>query len=762
MSDSVRPRLLQCAAICMLTFLCGCVSVPRGQQIPAITSAELSQHVEYLAQPALGGRKPKSWGSHLARRYLCKRFKALGLIPWGQTRSFAQSFSLGTNVIGVLPGSDPNLAQEIVILSAHYDHLGETPKGRCLGACDNASGVAVLLEIAEHFASVENRPRRSICFAAFDCEEMGLLGAFSFSCREDFVPSQITAVVNMDMLGRAGFDVLDKDLFLAGTASYPDLRRQIKGTASDHIQVLPIGTDVIGPRGDHVPFEFMGVPVLFFSGGPYPDYHQPSDTADKLDFSLIEASAEVIQQTVQLLANADCRYAPNQPDNPDPEELQGLATVISRIVKNPGIAELMSKKADLLDMIQAKITQYLAEPDAYTFEKRKVLAYWISEIALHYEIKTLELQELLPILLMRSMRSQRVFDMEKREALVDAGRKAVQHPNTHRPGLLRGMPSFSLNTSVLPDDHLVLTDLGNGRYQVVYCLLKARMRLQWSNLGERLQKSLAKLRSRLARSLLDKPRVSTRASLSRPVMTAVSHHWKDITGTPGEIADVILLGSRPERQRADTVYVFENYGGQGFIRAELNNKADEWTEAHSRILGRVTGSPEPKTREEWMQWRYRQGGWTTEQDWICDRLKSIHPDVVCEATLAVPVKQRQAIWCKVLGNRQQSPRLRSQALRRLHRKDPIVLQTLVDILDDQTPSQPWDQPLPDNHPLKAFATFCRDADGIEFNKKQDQKANPPPCLGDVALRHLKRLTKQDFDKDKASWATWIDAQGPAK
>ena len=99
-------------------------------------------------------------------------------------------------------GLDPNLAKEYVILAAHYDHLGRTKQGLCLGACDNASGVAALLEIAEELALAPQRPRRSVCFAAFDQEEKFSLGALALTCRQDYDPNRIAGVVNLDMLGR--------------------------------------------------------------------------------------------------------------------------------------------------------------------------------------------------------------------------------------------------------------------------------------------------------------------------------------------------------------------------------------------------------------------------------------------------------------------------------------------------------------------------------------------------------------------------------
>src|SRR5690606_36880543 len=107
-----------------------------------------------------------------ARTYISDHFTSLGLVPWGAAEGFEQSVLMGTNVVGVLPGDDPALKDEIVLISAHYDHLG---KGH-LGAADNAAGVATLLELASRLATAPEPPKRSIAFAAFDCEERGLWG----------------------------------------------------------------------------------------------------------------------------------------------------------------------------------------------------------------------------------------------------------------------------------------------------------------------------------------------------------------------------------------------------------------------------------------------------------------------------------------------------------------------------------------------------------------------------------------------------------
>src|SRR4051794_29049617 len=112
---------LPSAFLSLTLALVGCVHVPFAKDNPGNLRANLSSHVAFLADPSLKGRKPGTSGSRAARDYISARFKEAGLVPWGKEKSFEQSFEYGRNVVGVLPGSDPILGKEIVLVSAHYD-----------------------------------------------------------------------------------------------------------------------------------------------------------------------------------------------------------------------------------------------------------------------------------------------------------------------------------------------------------------------------------------------------------------------------------------------------------------------------------------------------------------------------------------------------------------------------------------------------------------------------------------------------------------
>src|SRR6185503_13151455 len=212
---SMKTRLVFLRAILLL----GCALWSGGISIPPVPKEQTSlteslrAHVEFLAQPSLKGRAPRSRGSKAAQRYVESRFAAYGLRPWAQARSFEQSFGYGCNVVGVLPGSDPKLSEEIVLVCAHYDHLGREQGKVHPGAADNAAGVAALLEVAQQISHIQPRPKRTVAFAAFDCEEWMLFGSFAFALQGNVRSAKIVAVVNADMLGRSFMDAVGQTLF---------------------------------------------------------------------------------------------------------------------------------------------------------------------------------------------------------------------------------------------------------------------------------------------------------------------------------------------------------------------------------------------------------------------------------------------------------------------------------------------------------------------------------------------------------------------
>ena len=183
-----------------------------------------------------------------------------------------------TNVLGLLPGTDPDLAGEYVIVGAHYDHVGVSPKGSvCNGADDNASGTAGVLEIAEALATAEIPPRRSVIFAAWGAEEKGLVGSRAFLSKELVPTEKIIAYINLDMIGR------NAPREISATCASDTLKGWVDELDERH------GFDAEQTAGyflhmsDSGPFVAKKVPTVFFNTGMHGDLHQPTDTADKID-----------------------------------------------------------------------------------------------------------------------------------------------------------------------------------------------------------------------------------------------------------------------------------------------------------------------------------------------------------------------------------------------------------------------------------------------------------------------------------------------
>lgn len=186
---------------------------------------------------------------------------------------------IGRNVVGILPGRDELLRKQAVVLGAHYDHLGEgAEEDIYFGANDNAAGVGALLTIAQAFAALPSRPRRTIVFLAFDAEEIGRRGSKHYVSRPAIPIEHTTLMINFDMIGRNE----PNGIYAVGTRSSEELH-QIHQRMNRHV-----GLDLKHPasfrlgRSDHSPFYFAGVPILYLFGGLDPDYNTPRDTWDKL------------------------------------------------------------------------------------------------------------------------------------------------------------------------------------------------------------------------------------------------------------------------------------------------------------------------------------------------------------------------------------------------------------------------------------------------------------------------------------------------
>jgi len=228
------------------------------------------------------------------------------------------------NVVGILQGSDPKLKNEVIVIGAHYDHLGLGGEGSLApregeihhGADDNASGTAAVLELARMFTQGP-KPRRTIVFIAFSGEEEGLIGS-NYYVNHPVVPlANTVAMINMDMIGR----LKDQKLSIGGVGTAQEWRNEIKRTqdsftapqtvpasAGNHVSTvnatpfaLTLNEDGYGPS-DHSSFYSKQIPVLFFWTGTHNDYHKPSDTAEKINY---QGEARIISFVANIVRDID-------------------------------------------------------------------------------------------------------------------------------------------------------------------------------------------------------------------------------------------------------------------------------------------------------------------------------------------------------------------------------------------------------------------------------------------------------------------------
>lgn len=673
----------------------GCVSIPREGLSSAIETQELSDHVHFLAQPALKGRKPRTWESATVRQYLKSRFRDYGLVPWGQAKGYEQSFGYGTNVIGILPGSDPNLADETVILSAHYDHLGKGKKGIYHGACDNASGLSVLLEIAEKLALSEKRPKRSICFASFDCEEKCALGAFAFTCQKDFEKRKIVAVINIDLLGRDFLDVVDGSLFVVGTEAYPGLRARIlqAGKETD-VKILPLGTDLVGPRGDHAAFETMDIPVLFFTCGLYEDYHKPTDTAEKLNYPKMTSSAQVIFRTLDVLTNAEDIDRPVPLKNGDKNELLTLKFILEKINSNLETLKLDDQQSVKLQQL-AQETQKLLNEGKYSLNER-----W------GFLRKVIE--ALLPAVAWGDFASQKssegllwMFELYigHSKLLTEGYRDMVRQMLQSKPGLF-GKVNFEYQAYDLPDNEISFVEKQDERYELDVILTQVHLNCE-------------------IKSLLFK---------SGHFSFEAGYYTEHFLGTKDEVTDFCLLKWRE------------------------NLKDESYGRAWAQVLKTITQQEPGVEYDDWLRWWLEHQDLAEEKQWLSNLSKSDNPQLACSAGEGKSLTENQVY---ILVKDPNVPAIRRKALIRSldKRLGPKALLTLVDVLTDETPAAAK-QPrfMEDSYPF-AYHGFVKASH--EWWKKQQEKEFAR-TIGEAAENKLKQLTRQDFGKDAEAWRRWIE------
>jgi Peptidase family M28 len=306
---------------------------------PRPEQARLRRVVETLASPEFGGRSGA--GGEKAAAYLVDQFRALeleGLFGGEYTQVIPgkePNTLIGRNVGAMLRGSDPTLRDRWIIVAAHFDHLGIRGGKLYPGADDNASGVAMMLEVARCVTRSTAPPGRSIMFIGFDLEENGLFGSRYFVAHPPVPLERVSLFVTADMIGRALAGVCDDHVFVMGTEHAPGLRPWIHQAGQGRrLTIDVLGSDILVlNRSDYGPFRSRGIPFLFFTTGENPCYHTPRDTPDTLDYPKLTDIAQMIHQVVRTALDApDVPRWQAQPDNPMAEAvaIRDVLRILSR------------------------------------------------------------------------------------------------------------------------------------------------------------------------------------------------------------------------------------------------------------------------------------------------------------------------------------------------------------------------------------------------------------------------------------------------
>ncbi len=277
------------------------------QALERVTIVDLKRHCATLASDAFEGRKAGANGGKAAAAYLQTELRKVSGIKPAGTSSWLQEFAPDyRNVLAVLPGSDPELSSEVIVIGAHYDHVGRGnvtnsngPFGYIHnGADDNASGTAAVLELIDAFSSLTPAPRRTLLFAFWDAEEVGLLGSSHWVRQPTRPLNDVKLTLNIDMLGR----LREGKLTVMGWRSAAGLRARLQAVnPQGDLQFLYAPTVIAD--SDHYPFYAAGVPSIHFDSCKHDDYHRPSDDADKLDYEGLHRLTEMVFRLSLAAAN---------------------------------------------------------------------------------------------------------------------------------------------------------------------------------------------------------------------------------------------------------------------------------------------------------------------------------------------------------------------------------------------------------------------------------------------------------------------------
>jgi hypothetical protein len=282
-------------------------AIQSPSQLPRLDSARLISDVSRLSHDSMAGRAVGSPQNARARAWLISEFQRIGLSPLGA--GFEHPFAMprragadslrGANVLGMVRGT--RTADRVIVVSAHYDHVGIRNGEIFNGADDNASGTSAVLAMAAHFKA--HPPANTIIFALWDAEEVGLVGARAFVAKPPVPLTQIVANVNLDMVSRND----SGELYAAGATPYPQMRPILEALVPHAAITLRIGHDSGGgqynwtSQSDQGAFHAAKIPFVYFGVEDHADYHKPTDDFERIQPGFFYRAARTIAAFVERL-----------------------------------------------------------------------------------------------------------------------------------------------------------------------------------------------------------------------------------------------------------------------------------------------------------------------------------------------------------------------------------------------------------------------------------------------------------------------------
>ena len=370
------------------------------ENMSALTASALKAHVDFLAHDDLGGRIPGSPGHQQAIDYIHGEMIEMGIAPLGIDGSYLQpygsepssgnwmldengdvvphSVTEGVNLLGVVPGTDPELADEYILVMAHYDHLGVTESGEIYnGAFDDATGVAIGLELARFFVEGHATTRRSLIFLFTDEEEFGLDGSEAWLAHSTVPLTDVVAGISVDPVGR-GLLPDYWPIVLMGAERSPDFKavwKEAAKWADPELSIVFIHRDIIPVfASDQDSLYTLDDPKagVWFVNPGMSFYHTTGDTAETIDYRVLKPTLRFMATALKLFGDDDTRYAYEGAPELNGEIAQEALALFDGVSESSvltGAERLRNDtyRAELESVVASDDVNSLGNPDAFFF-----------------------------------------------------------------------------------------------------------------------------------------------------------------------------------------------------------------------------------------------------------------------------------------------------------------------------------------------------------------------------------------------------------